>query len=111
MTTKVSVNDRLVKLEPTREQHVYTVTLPISTDEDANTVDARHLTLAMGHILAADIASKIGEDYDRRVRITVSSTNCGMDPVLSFRRVGKYAPTRFELSEIIFSALADYNNG
>jgi hypothetical protein len=111
MTTEVSVNDRLVKLEPTRERNVYSVTLPITVEGDPNTTEARFLTLAMGYILAADIASKIGDDYDRRVRIGVSSTNCGMDPVLTFRREGKNAPMRSELSEIVFAALVDYNGG
>jgi hypothetical protein len=111
MTTEVAVNDRLVKLEPTRERHVYTVTLPITVEGDANTLSARLLTLAMGYIIAADIAEKIGDDYDRRVRIGVSSTNCGMDPVLTFRREGKNAPLRGELAEIVFSAIVDYNGG
>lgn len=74
---------------------------------EVNTPSTRHSVRAAGHIVAALAASLIGDDYDRRTVISVSSENSGLTPVLTITPIGIDAPSGEELELIVNRAIVE----
>ena len=91
-----------VKTDSTKFKFV----IPIALN-GVNTPSTRHSVRAAGHIVAALAASAIGDDYNRRTVISVSSENSGLTPVITITPIGINAPSGEELELIVNRAIVE----
>lgn len=83
-----------VTLEETDEGWSYTCP-PVEGDPNAVSGE---LLLASGHLVATMIYGVIGNDYDRRSRVSVQLHNGGRSYRITITSVGKTPPTTEELN-------------